>query len=129
MGVVVAGVAGDAATGAVFGLVVTTGLATGRGCFEGSSRAVPRYGCAFEVEEGAVEESRAVAGLPVTDTLSFRMDLFGISLKLPSAFRFWPKIPFPVPFVVVTSFWLARAGRELREALDGAGLAGSAPSI
>jgi hypothetical protein len=82
----------------------------------------------FEVEGGAVDEIEAAVGLPATDPLSFRMVLFGISLKLPSALRFWLKIPFPVPFVVVPSFWLAR-GRELREPLEGAGLAGSAPSI
>jgi len=83
----------------------------------------------FEVEGDTVEESEAVVGLPATGVLSFRMVLFGISLKLPSALRFWPKMPFPVPFVVVPSFWLTRAGRELREALEGAGLAGLAPSI
>jgi hypothetical protein len=90
---------------------------------------VPRYGWVFEAEGDVVEESEAVVGLPATDMLSFRMVLFGISLKPPSALRFWPKTPFPVPFVVVPSFWLARAGRELREGLEGAGLAGSAPSI
>ncbi len=121
-----AGAAGAAATGAAFGL--PGGLTTGRGgSFEDSSRAVPRYGCVFGAEDGAVEEDEeAVAGLPATE---LRMVLFGISLKLPSAFRFRLKMPSPVPFVVVPSFWLALAGRELREALEGRGLAGSAPSI
>lgn len=121
LGVVIAGTAGAVGTGAAFGLVATVGLDTRRGSFEGSNRAVPRYGCMFEVEGGAVEEGEVVVSLPAAGTLSFRMVLFGISLKLPSALRFWPKIPFPVPFVVVPSFWLTRAGRDPREALEGAG--------
>ena len=129
VGAVVAGAAGAAATGVAFGLIATIGLPIGRGgSFEGSSRAVPRYGRVFEVEVGAVEESDAAFGLPATDPISFRMVLFGISLKLPSALRFWPEIPFPVSFVVIPSFWLIR-GRELREVLEGAGFAGSAPAI
>ena len=120
-----AGAAGAAATGAAFGL--PGGLATGRGgSFEDSSRAVPRYGCVLGAEDGAAVEDEAVAGLPATE---LRIVLFGISLKLPSAFRFPLKMPFPVPFVVAPSFWLALAGRELRAALEGLGLAGSAPSI